>query len=286
MAKTKKVAASAAVDEMNLPPEVLGDSTEPAAEPAAVGEVDDAKLAKLTTPINAGVDGEALEKLRQRIKDLRTQIEEGYWELAVDLAKVYGETLYVEWGFENWSDYVEKELDFKLRTAQYMVSIAEWFGKMEPDVQTWVKSLGWTKAKELVGKVDESNWSAWKKKIAGKSVSAIMDMMASEKKGKSKDVDTLEEFKRRAFKLAPAQIENVEKAIAKAKDDAKTDSDAHALDLVCTEFLATHQGQEGLSDYLANLEKIFGVSLVAYNKTTDSVVYGAALLESFGSAGS
>ena len=270
MAKAKVSTASAVVDDLVLPPEVE------ASDPAEGGT-------NILEPPQSKMSTEALDTLRKRIKDLRTQIEDGYWDLALDLQKVWKDTLYIEWGFENWADYVEKELDFKLRTAQYMVGIADWFGKMTPDVQTWVKSLGWTKAKELVGKVDESNWSGWKKKIAGKSVYAIIDMMKSDKDAKAgKDTPT-EEFKRRGFKLAPLQLENVEKAVGKAKEDAKTDSDGHAIDLICTEYLASHQGIEGLNDYLSKIEKTFGVSLVAYNKTADEVVYGQELLESLGS---
>ena len=270
--KSTKAAASAVTEDMVLPPEVENGTGE-------TGNDEATKLAELTSPHVAKMGETELTALRTRIKDLRTQIEDGYWELAQDLNKVWNDTLYIEFGFESWSDYVEKELDFKVRTAQYMISIAGYFGKMSPDVQAWVKSLGWTKAKELVGKVDEESLPAWKKKTAGKSVSQIIDMLKVEKGAKSATSATPDEFKRRGFKLALPQLENVEAAVAKAKDDAKTDSEAHALDLICTEYLATHQGTEGLNDYLARIEKIFGVSLIAYNKNDDQVVFGKELLE-------
>lgn len=222
------------------------------------------------------------EELRKVILDRRKSIEEGYWELALDLHKVWNHTYHIEWGFESFQAYVEEELDFRVRTAQYMVSIADWFGKMGPQVQTWVRSLGWSKSKELVGRVTEENWKEWRKKVKGKTVSQLLALLKEDGgKEKEKEEDEVdgEKPKKRSFRLYESQMENVEQAIKKAKEDANSDSDNHALDLICTEYLATHQGKSGLAEIMAKYEKLYGVRLVAYNPTEDVIVYGDALLD-------
>jgi hypothetical protein len=245
------------------------------------------KLVELTEPTGSSLEKEVF---RSKVKDLRSQIEDGYWDLSKALARVYGETLYIEWGFENWADYVEQELSFKLRSAQYMVSIADYFGKMPKEIQDWVKSVGWTKAKELVNKVDESNWVEWKKKIAGKSFTQIVTLMKEEKEAgssspKAGSTEQQEEFKKLKFNLAVSQYENVKKTLESAKEAAQSDSEAHALDLVCTSYLAMGQGSGGLEGLLESIEKMFGVSLVAYNRKSEEIVFGQELLESLGGEG-
>lgn len=219
--------------------------------------------------------------LRQQILDMRAKIDESYWEFAEALHTVWKETHYLEWGFDDWTDYVEQELDYKLRTAQYLVSIIDWFGKMPKNVQNWVKSLGWTKAKLLVKKVDQDNWKEVRKQIKNKSVSEITTILKGGSGSTSKDKSQSEGEKptRKAFSLHAEQLENVNAAIAKAKEDANSDKEGHALDLICTHYLSTNPGERTIDDFLGSFEKIFGVQLIAYNEGEDAIVYGESTLD-------
>lgn len=221
------------------------------------------------------------EEIRQQIMDLRSKIDDSYWEFAEALHVVWRDTLYLEWGFDDWTKYVEEELDYKLRTAQYLVGIIDYFGKMPANVQTWVKSLGWTKAKLLVKKVDADNWKEVRKQIKGKSVVQITEYLSGGS-GKSEKVkvedDNTEKPARKAFSLYADQLANVEAAVAKAKEDADSDKDGHALDLICTSYLSLNPGERSMSDFLASYEKVFGVRLIAVS-SDDEIVYGESTLD-------
>lgn len=220
--------------------------------------------------------------LRAEVINLKARIDTGYWDFANALHRVWKETLYMEWGHENWSEYVENELDHQLRSAQYMVGIVDYFGKMPQHIQDWVKSLGWSKAKELVKKVDENNFDEVRKALAGKSVSEIVQFFRNSTGSKEiKEKESNEDKPiRKGFSLHPDQLENVEAAIQAAMEEAKSDKEGHALDLISTAYLSTAGGSDGLEARLTAIERIFGVKLIAYNVSRDEIVYGSETLDS------
>lgn len=209
--------------------------------------------------------GSEKSELREAVKAAKNLVEGEYWNLAQLLHKVYSNTLFVEWGYTDWPAYVEGELDINIRSAQYMVGISDWFCKMDPEIQTWVQSLGWSKAKELVRRVTPDNWLEWKKKIAGKSVRQIQDMLktaADADADKNKSDSHTEKGTRFAVTLMGTQADTVKSAMDKVKADANTDKDGNALTLICQDFLAS-SGSATLASRLSVLEKTFGVQIIA-----------------------
>lgn len=220
------------------------------------------------------------DALRQEILDKRSLVDNAYWDLAGDLQRVWKEDLYLGWGFADFATYASQELGYKPRSAQYLVTIADYFGTLPAEIQDWVKSLGWSKAKELVGRVKVENWLEIKDKIEGLSVVKIIEFFKGSGSGKGKDSGSSSapsETQRKAFALFPAQIENVEKAIELAKQQAKSDKDGHALDLICTSFMS--QGGGDTLEVLRRMEKMSGLRFVAYDPNSDSVIYGQDLID-------
>ncbi len=221
------------------------------------------------------------DKLRQEILDKRSLVDNAYWDLAGDLQRVWKEDLYLGWGFADFATYASQELGYKPRSAQYLVTIADYFGTLPAEIQDWVKSLGWSKAKELVGRVKVENWLEIKDKIEGLSVVKIIEFFkGSGNKGKGDGTGSTaapSETQRKAFALFPAQVENVEKAIELAKSQAKSDKDGHALDLICTSFMS--QGGGDTLEVLRRMEKMSGLRFVAYDPNSDSVIYGQELID-------
>ena len=230
------------------------------------------------------VDTAEAEKIRERIKSRVTGIQEGFWDLSVDLHTVWQGALYTLWGHGSFNDYAENELGYKPRSAAYLVTIQDYFGKLSPDIQSWVKGLGWSKAKELVGHIDEANWKSMRDALDGKSVTQIIAFLKGGSKGKAEKSSgseaEAETTQRKAFALFPAQAANVDKALSLAKEQANTDKDGHALDLICTSFLA--QGGGDVSEILARLEKTSGLRFVAFDPAADAVVFGEDLLTEMG----
>ena len=228
-------------------------------------------------------------ELRSKVKTLRAQVEEGYWELSLALHEVYETSAYVAWGYDSWTEYVESdELDFQRRKAQYLVSIATWFGKLNKGVQKWVAAMGWSRAKELVGKVTNENAAEWKKKVADKTVVQIQEMLKAEadagsgsgEGGGDGDGDAEDKASRWAFSLFKGQREAVEGALELAKKSSQSDKEGNNLTLICTEYMASNAAIDSSDEYLKQVEKVLGVKLIAYQESTESVVFGEKLLDS------
>lgn len=245
-------------------------------------------MTKLVTVDDGKAKVDERPELRSKVKTLRAQVEEGYWELSQALHEVYDTSAYVAWGYDSWKEYVESdELDFQLRKAQYLVSISAWFSKLNKGVQKWVSALGWSRAKELVGKVTNENAAEWKKKIADKTVVQIQEMLKAEKEGSSGgeggdgDGDGGEDKPSRwAFSLFTGQRETVESAIELAKKASQSDKEGNNLTLICTEYMANNAAIDSADEYLKRVEKVLGVKLIAYQDSTESVVFGEKLLDS------
>lgn len=230
---------------------------------------------------------------RKRVLDLRKQVEEGYWDLSQALYEVYSGSYYIAWGFASWKEYAECELELAPRKAQYLVSIQEWFGRMRPEIQSWVQGLGWTKAKELVGVVTEENAKDWRNRLDGLSYREMMGELHRVDGGSESSDDALpsgasrasvdEKPQKKMFALFSAQSENVEVAIEKAKKMANTEKEGHALDLICSDFLATNAGVDTVSDMLGRFERSTGLYLIAYDKNEDCIVYGSEILDEIAS---
>ena len=238
-------------------------------------------------------------EIRDRVKDLRRAADKSYWDLSVALHDVYAQSYYQSWGFESFQDWVESDLDFQYRRARYLVSIQDWFGKMKPSVQAWVSELGWTKAKELVGIVTDDNAASWKRRLAGKSFKEIDALIKAHKQkvrddaaaidsgGDSASTDsdsdaatsTEEKASKVSFMLFEVQKANVDMAIESAKAAANTTKPGHALDLICTEYLASTNGVSNLSSYLQKVEEATGLRILAWDPARDTFPYGESVLD-------
>lgn len=245
----------------------------------------------LATVDDGEVSVDQRPELRSKVKTLRAQVEEGYWELSQALHEVYETSAYVAWGYDSWKEYVESdELDFQLRKAQYLVSIATWFGKLNKGVQKWVAALGWSRAKELVGRVTNENAAEWKKKVAGKTVIQIQEMLKADAAGDGGGGDgggdggsgegQDEKPSRWAFSLFKGQRESVEAAMDLAKKASQSDKEGNNLTLICTEYMANNAAIDSADEYLKRVEKTLGVQLIAYQDSTESIVFGEDLLDS------
>ena len=222
------------------------------------------------------------DDLRREVISAKNASEAAYWRLATALHTVWNESAYQEWGYASFNDYVDSELDMQRRKAQYLVAIADWFGEQPAQIQDWVKSLGWTKARELVGVVDESNVSEWREVVDGASLREISEAVKAAKSANSEGVneDTSEDKpKAKRFMLFEGQMNNVEAALTQAKINAGTEKDGHALDLIWTEYLAGNGALNSLQDYLSRVEQVIGRKLIAFEPATGEVEYGAETLD-------
>jgi hypothetical protein len=225
--------------------------------------------------------------------DLRDRSDDDSWALADTLIQVYNNAYYKGWGFVTWTDYVKDELDFSLRKAQFLIRTQEWLNKLPKNVQTWIRQLGWRKARMLVGVVTAENAAEWKARIGTKCSTAKLDEMlhqeadeaAEDPDGKGADASSARQ-KPLKFKVTPPQRQNIENALERAAKVAECetteDRKGYLLDLIATEYLALNSGIRTVQEYLAKIESTLGLKLIAIDeRDVSTVVYGADTLDNF-----
>lgn len=250
---------------------IINDSNEEGSENTAVVEVEYAEI-------------------RQKALELRNKVGEDYWELSIVLTDIYNNDRYRSWGFDTWKDYVDQELDFTIRKAQYMVKIQSWFDTLTPAMQEFFKSLGWVKCRMLMPVVVKENAKSWKKRIEGKTLKEIEDIIKGDRKdisgkesgpddpGDSGSTSSNDSLVRRSFSLYTGQDEVVSNAISKAKDIGETDKDGHALSLICMDYLASSADLIDMVSMFKHLEDITGLKIVAFKPVdgnNDEIIYGS-----------
>jgi hypothetical protein len=158
--------------------------------------------------------------------------------------------------------------------------------------------LGFSKVRELIRVINQHNAEEWIEQAEQLSHAKLCQLVnqyldrVQEEYGEDRetidlnDVDTKipkpEALKNEAFKLYPEQAVNVEKALETAARLSKSDKKSHNLDLICTNFLATHsftKEERVLEEYLNGLESSLNVRLIAYDPSKGEIVFGVDTLE-------
>lgn len=220
--------------------------------------------------------------------------------------------VYRVWGYESFSEYAEKELHLKKRKAEYLRNIfyrleVELAGMPEETKQEIV-SLGWTKVRELVKVLTLRNAAEWAERSKNctypELVAAIQEYKTEVELSRAKalaelnnvgntadsppveehlfaDQVAVPEVKKQFpenFMLYAEQKMNVSQALARAKELSGSDIKSYNLDLICMDFLATNDFTKSSSDqkarYLAKMESILGLKIVAIDPSSRDLVYG------------
>ncbi len=253
------------------------------------------------TGIIAGVR-EMIEKpineLKARVDTLRTIVDESYLELAGLLHNIAVERKFEPMGHKNMKDYVEKELDFSYRKAQYLVRIWQRFAVeiKDPTVLEKVAGLGWGKLKELTTVVTARNVDEWIEKAARLSAAELKVVVDESKRVPSSPTAerpvaevteaTFEEpetLRGINFKLYDQQFENVEQALKLAGEVGDTNIQSQQLSLIALSYLASEEKtamtkKERITRTFKALADQFGVDIIVIQGET--ILLGEELLTS------
>mgnify|MGYP001214520271 CR=1 FL=1 len=225
----------------------------------------------------------AEKALREQLKMEVRDIERSHWKLGESLHSVRQEALYRLWGYATFQEYVIRDLEMCDRTAHYLVNLAEFWKKLKPEHQAWVKELGWTKAKELTDYVNNGNAAVWRDRLKGKSVKEIQAIVRENRAGALKEAAEIDEAKddvdvekavQVRFPLYPEQERTVTQAIEHAKEIAQSDKKGHCLEMICLDYLASHSGVTDTQAYLRVVENYTGVRLIGVCLDEASEHYG------------
>lgn len=282
----------------------VGKSTKKASKPkvkkgngkseAADVEITALEKADLPQPeVNIPKDGELSPaesmKVLDQIRVLRDRIDSDYLELSELLFLTYQQQLYAHWGKETFEQFVNDELGFGLRKAQYLIGIHDYYVNEigSAEVLEKVKELGWTKAKELRGVVTEDNYEQWVELAQTHSVEDLKEevkrnLMKDKDGGFDEDGETAapkEPSKLVKIKFVGEQYDNFIEATDRASSMCNSEKLNHIVDLICTDWLAsnafTTEGRNAdLGAYLGKFEEQLGLRLFAFDPEKGQMVYG------------
>ena len=254
--------AAAAPEPETTKPEAAAPKKEPR-KPSAKG--------KTTKAPTTGKDGEPdlittvasqLENLkeadaRKMVTEIRENSDFGYFKLGGVLAVIQSNGWFEP--HASFKDFVEAEHGLKYTRAMYWIRI---YNKLVDSGIPWdaVKSLGWTKLKEIVDVITKANVKSWVKTAEKQTVLQLHETVAAHLKaeaqkasGEAGETEPAQTVVTKTFKLHADQKNTVDQALAKAKTAGNTTVDTVALEYVCLDFLGGTQTASTLSGKLQAL---------------------------------
>jgi hypothetical protein len=199
------------------------------------------------------------------VKALQEQTNFSYFQIGGVLSVISANQWYQP--YPTFKDYVVNELGMEYRRAAYWVSIYN--GVIDSGI-VWekVKSIGWTKLKEIVQVLTPDNTDHWVEIASKTNTQTLIEMVKAAKAaqhGHPEEGDTkVKVTTTMNFKVHEDQKEIILAAIDKAKEDSTTDVATVALEYICGEFLSGNSKplkqrltEAGIDKALAALEAAF-----------------------------
>jgi len=234
-------------------------------------------------------------EIRSQVIKLKEEMDRSRWQLAECLYRVHDENIFQRWGYNNFEQYIENEVQMNVRTSQYLVAMYNWFvaylgpkvkkkgKKVYEQMISDVKEIGWTKARYLVGVVEEDNVMEWlekAKELTGVELQMEAKRLLVEEAGG--DPKKVKDSKSFTATMMDDQRMIVDQAIELASKTAESKKKGHLLSLICQDYVATNMaqsegGQKNKSKYFDKIATQFGVKFVAVDQTTEKIVHGRAL---------
>lgn len=235
------------------------------------------------------------EQLREKIKVLTQSISRGYYDLSSLVYKVNKEKLYKTWGYSEFSEWANIELGFQKRKAYYLVQFQDYCEKdlkeiLPPteykETLDQLKEVGWTKALEIAKSkiLNKDNAKQLLEEAKDDQIDELVDKINIIKAGDKLEKDdgvtenTMKKVKVR-FTLTTAQEELWLNAFEKAKMAINKDevSPEFAFEYINGDFLSGFASS--LEASLSQIERIHGVSLVAFSDADKKVMFGVETLK-------
>lgn len=260
--KGKKTAAEAKTDAKAAPAKKAETTPEPAKTAAAKTETPkdevkkgEKKPTKGKAVATAPLQGEIvhpdqltdivfqIENLKEKeAKTLVGQLADSadftFFKLGGVLSKIQSDGWYAP--HASLREYIENEHGLNYRRAMYWISI---YDALVAAKVPWdkVKTLGWTKLKEISGILTPENVDEWVKKAEGQTVLQLIETVNSAKKSgdpaQITDGTSSTPVSTKTFKVHEDQKSTIDAAITKAKQESGTESDGAALEFICLDYV-------------------------------------------------
>lgn len=239
---------------------------------------------------------------RARILELINTIETSYFELARRLYEVKYSKFYVDWGYQTWSDYCEKELKMTDRKADYLVQIWE-VVVTRFDLAEEIKQLEWSKAKEVAKVAKRIPQTSILRKVIDvakrSSLRELEDYVKNlvreyriktadailRKNGSSEneeiDINVPEnELFHLNFMVYADAYKVIIEALEKAREITGSEHRSYNLQVIAAEFLSLYGGLKDdiLRSFLRRLEMSLNATIIVIDNKTGKILYGEETL--------
>ena len=211
------------------------------------------------------INEQAAFRCKDRIEYAAKSASIAFYDMAMGLLEAYENDYAKIWGYENFSEYVEKSLDMKYRSAYYMVEIGKVSRKYEID-RGQIERIGWTKMREIASFIQE------KPEEAHRYLSMAENMSATQlKEALNAEVrmtagrEAAPAVMRLSMKLEWDSANLVNDGLVMAYGDIGKEDVALALQHIVGEWLVARGAtptSATLEDWVAYLKKTYGVTLV------------------------
>ena len=247
------------------------------------------------------VETEESKTLRENVQRLLTAVNETYWCLAENLSIVSNGKHYKAWGYSSFEQYLAEECGLKRGKGYALAKIFNYFNNQLKEsfvgqddkyntLMDVVKQVGWAKARRLatdkIIKPDNVDL------IIDKAQKLSLDELEAWCKAEFKalpepeqddsDSDNNVKLVRKNFQLTLYQLETVDDAIHKALATMREGATpSSAIALIAGDFLQSATDvstggnrKENIAHLIGKMERLFGISLIAYDDKEDDILFG------------
>jgi hypothetical protein len=240
-----------------------------------------------------GISDLVSEEIRDYMISVAGTIEDGLIEQAGILYHISNEAMYLDWGYKNLEEYANQELDMKIRTAQRMIQVWNYYvvqvGGIDLLTRMVDEKIGISKLVSMVDVINSENADEWIKKAKEMNRPQLEATCAQIKRPQGegdsssdseKKISGLKTFQ---VKLFEDQREIIEEAIEKAKEISENSSKPALLSFIAQDFVATNLFKTGdapraqLMAYFRKFESILTqFKFTVTDRNTGEVIYGGS----------
>jgi hypothetical protein len=222
-----------------------------------------------------------------------------------DSAREVKKELFRKWGYQSFEEWCEREVGILSRSARSLRYAYWWFEielELSEEQKDHIRNIGRSKVYLLSGFVTNETFDSWLKKAKEMTHDELKKSIVAAKafaRGVTPQDKDMFEYAKAAESADPhappppehthtvttslydGQFGTWEAALERAKSITGSDKTSHNLEMMCLDFLSTNDFKEPEDDkkrYIAKMEKLTGLKIIAIDPSSGKPVYGADLL--------
>ena len=205
----------------------------------------------------------SIDGIRDLAIEANKSISNNYLLLSKCLFEIFHGELYRDWGYSTFSSYIDEELDFGYRKAQYLVEI---WGKVAllKIPNTKLLLIGWTKMAIILKRLTPETLDFWLDKAANLTVKELTQYIIEGDEAERNIETSLAFARRKGFTLRLSDSQIIIDALEEVMQIHDTLDIKQAVSIICQDWLRHKEikpKEDTLDNQIEYLEKMYGVKL-------------------------